>query len=104
VKGLCTAHACSLTARVHVTLTEGDRFAVCVPHWGDVLRDHDGAIRSMRLMPLPKCFVARCRSTAVTIVKAQTDAHPVCQHHLDNLSWVEAAGPPVPKSTEWNHG
>ena len=86
---MCESSGCSLIARVHVALLHGDWLHVCVPHWGEVLRTQRKAIRSMRLVPLPRCFVTRCQCAAVTIVGSDPgEPLPVCQRHLDNLTWA----------------
>lgn len=90
MNGLCSAHGCSLLARVLVTLVDSEHLQVCVPHWGDVLQDRATVVQSMRLIALPRCFLPRCRSNAVTIVRPEDgSSRPVCQRHLDNLSWLE---------------
>lgn len=91
MNGLCESSGCSLIARIHVALQHDDRLEVCVPHWGEVLRTHRDGIQGMRLMSLPRCFLHQCHRAAVTVVSRDDGQHlPVCQRHLDNLSWAAA--------------
>ena len=105
MKGLCSAEGCSLIARVLVCLPDGSQLEVCVPHWGDVLHQTPGEIQGMRLIQLPDCFVERCRSKAITIVGPVDDSsRPVCQRHLDDLSWVGKPSEAVAAPRDWAHG
>ena len=103
--GLCRVGDCSLIARVMIQDTDGEQLEVCVPHWKDAVQISLGDIRGVRLLKPPRCFHAQCTAEAVTVVgRYDEPLKPVCQHHLDNLSWVERPTEILGDGPGWSSG
>lgn len=87
---LCEVDNCQLIARVKTVDVDGAERLLCVMHWRAARLFVPGQLQTAHLIALPTCFVDRCTRDAVTIV-GRYDEHPrpVCQRHLDDLSWVD---------------
>jgi len=88
--GLCEIENCQFIARVMAGDVDGGERLLCILHWNAAEVVVPGELQAAHLIAPPACFVYRCERDAVTIV-GRYDEHPrpVCQRHLDDLSWVE---------------
>ena len=103
--GLCRVSECPLIARVVIQDSDGEELEVCVPHWKDALQVSLGEIRGVRLLKPPRCFHVECAADAVTVVgRYDEPPKPVCQRHLDDLSWVELPTEILGDAPGWSNG
>ena len=103
--GLCSVGGCSLIARVTVQDAHGEQLEVCVPHWKDAVEVSLGDIRGVRLLKPPRCAHAQCTAETVTVVgRYDEPPKPVCQRHLDDLSWVELPTENLGDAPGWSGG
>lgn len=90
MKGLCEVDSCQLIARVNVHHDVGGHRQSCMVHWQAAQRSAPEQFGAASVNDLPLCFVHRCGENAVTIVGRYDELpRPVCQRHLDDLSWVD---------------
>ena len=101
----CEIPDCTEIPHVVIRDAGGESLRVCTDHWQEVLLTSDGRIRGVQLLELPRCCRPACRHDAVTRVIDPDGARvPVCQQHLDDLSWVSLPGPLLPHEPGWSHG
>lgn len=87
---LCEIDNCQLIARVKTCDVDGNEQRLCVMHWSAAQVLVPGELQAAHLIALPACFVDRCTRDAVTIVgRYDEQPRPVCQRHLDDLTWVD---------------
>ena len=88
--GVCEVDNCQLVARVKTGDVDGAERLLCILHWRVAQVFVPGELQTAHLIALPACFVGRCKRDAVTIVGRYDEyPRPVCQRHLDDLSWVD---------------
>lgn len=88
--GLCEIDNCQLIARVKTRDVDGNERHLCVMHWSAAQVSVSSELKAAHLIALPACFIDRCTRDAVTIVGRYDERpRPVCQRHLDDLSWVD---------------
>lgn len=101
----CEIPDCKEIQRVVIRDTQGGSLKVCLHHWQQSLTASEGRHRGVPLVESPPCCRPGCRHDAVTRVIDPDGARvPVCEQHLDDLSWISLPGPLLPDEPGWSHG
>ena len=99
----CQVADCADFARVAIRATHGGKTQVCVGHIREGLEANPALIEIQRL-DCPQCARSGCRRDAVTQVDHdEAGLLPVCQRHLDDLSWLAMPTDLLTDLPGWSH-
>ncbi len=84
----CCAIGCNEVASILVAL-EDSELPFCGNHWQELRQGSHRVSRVLEVLDRPDCFTNGCSSPAVSVMThLDGTGLPVCENHLDDLSWV----------------
>jgi hypothetical protein len=99
----CQVADCAEFARVAILAARSKPTRVCVAHIRETL-ESNSALIEIRRLDCPLCARSGCRRDAVTQVDHdEAGALPVCQGHLDDLSWMAMPPDLLSDLPGWSH-
>lgn len=87
----CIYEECTGIADIVVRGPKRSELPICQQHWEYLnRRTRGGLIEIVRTLDRPACFRPDCRDEGVAVMEnPDGPARPVCQEHLDDLSWID---------------
>jgi len=102
------AHACAWEGCLGVAdlLVRGPKrseLAICQQHWDYLNQRTRGLIEIVRTLDRPMCFRPDCNDESVALMEnIAGPARPVCQQHLDDLSWIDVPEAALMHRPSWS--
>ena len=85
----CMSADCDAVVTFVLRQANRERIGVCQTHVQELVANRVGPACTVELVDAPGCFHRSCGVKAERIIKhLDGELLPVCQQHLDDLSWV----------------
>lgn len=99
----CIYEECTGIADIVVRGPKRSELPICHQHWEYLnQRTRGGLIEIVRTLDRPACFRPDCPDEGVTVMEnPDGPARPVCQRHLDDLSWIDVPEAVLVRRPSW---
>ncbi|MFZ5848903.1 MAG: hypothetical protein ACOYX5_16140 [Actinomycetota bacterium] len=99
----CLYEECSGIADIVVRGPKRSELPICQQHWEYLnRRTRGGLIEIVRTLDRPACFRPDCHDEAIAVMEGpEGPARPVCQQHLDDLSWIDVPEAALVRRPSW---